>query len=35
MTDTRQTTPQATTQTATFRVWRGDAKGGAFKDYST
>jgi len=35
MTDTQQTTPQATTQTATFRVWRGDAKGGAFKDYST
>src|SRR2546421_2879343 len=21
--------------TATFRIWRGDAKGGAFEDYST
>src|SRR5216110_365849 len=23
------------TQTAVFRVWRGDATGGAFKDYTT
>lgn len=35
MTDTQQTTQQATQQTATFRVWRGDATGGAFKDYTT
>ena len=35
MTGTQETTPQETQQTATFRVWRGDAKGGAFKDYTT
>src|SRR5262249_61937415 len=23
------------TQTATFKIWRGDARGGGFKDYST
>ncbi len=27
--------PPSTTTTATFRVWRGDAAGGAFRDYVT
>ena len=28
-------TPGSATRTATFRVWRGDAAGGAFRDYVT